>query len=376
MNPRYLYPACFSRHIATILGFPSKASIPIEQYAVACEEIAILATTVSKFEPVRLHVRHEDIHRAQAILENASKSAASDLKNISLVPSPINHLWVRDTGPVYVRGLHEGEGKTRFAINFGFSEWGKKNNENIQRSATKNVAWPVFTQTELEENASFAGNVIRSDDRPSPVKMISSKICLEGGAVVVDGEGTLLATESSIINDNRNPGISKREIELELRYLLGAEKIIWMPGNKGLDETDVHIDAEVNFIRPGVVVLSRPYAGAPKAWWKVHNEIRDILERSTDAKGRNFTIHILDEPDPEFLGPWAYEDPASNYVNFYFVNGGLIVPQFGHNRRDTEALRLLKDLCPDRIIFGVQARALSWLGGVVHCATQQVINID
>jgi agmatine/peptidylarginine deiminase len=122
---------------------------------------------------------------------------------------------------------------------------------------------------ELEENATFATRVIDSDSSPSPVTLVDSRICLEGGALVVDGEGTLLATESSIINENRNPGLSKDEIEAELRRLLGVEKIIWFPGRKGLDVTDVHADAEVNFVRQGVVVLSRTHPSAPKPWIEI-----------------------------------------------------------------------------------------------------------
>lgn len=230
----------------------------------------------------------------------------------------------------------------------------------------------MMTSEQIEENGTFARRVIESDVLPSPVTLVESQIRLEGGALAVDGEGTLLATESSIINENRNPGLSKAEIETELRRLLGVEKVIWFPGRKNLDVTDVHVDAEVNFIRPGVVVLSRPHSSVPKQWVKVYEEIKNILGKSVDAKGRPFEVHIVDEPNPKIFGVLSYDEPATNYVNFYFVNGGLILPQFGDSRRDQEALVLFQKLCPDRVVRPVFLSALPLAGGVIHCATQPV----
>lgn len=178
--------------------------------------------------------------------------------------------------------------------------------------------WPVMTPEQMEENGSFARKVIEFDVLPSPVTLVESQIRLEGGALAVDGEGTLLATENSIINQNRNPGLSKTTIETELRRLLGVEKIIWFPGRKDLDVTDVHVDAEVNFVRPGVVVLSRPHSSAPKAWVEIYEEIRDILGQSADAKGRSFEVHEVDEPSPKIFGILSYDEPTINHENFSF----------------------------------------------------------
>jgi agmatine/peptidylarginine deiminase len=376
MYPRYFYPPGFARHLATILGFPSKPSIAAEYYEMACKDIANLAAAISGFEPVRLYAQPGDATKAQATVDQAVKESAGKTSNITVIPLPTNHLWVRDTGPVYVRGTDEANRKRRFAIDFGFIEWGRKDEISNHHSAADGLQWPIMDRAQLQENTDFAKRVIKSDTSPEPVTRVQPKICLEGGALVVDGEGTLLATESSILNDNRNPGLSRKEIEAELRRLLGVEKIIWFPGNKGLDVTDVHVDAEVNFIRPGVVVLSRPHPSAPQAWWKVHDEIRAILEQSTDAKGRRFEVHIVDEPDPKCLGTLSHDDVATNYVNFYFVNGGLILPQFGDAQRDREAVELCQRLCPERVVRPVHVRALALAGGVIHCSTQPVIAVD
>ncbi|KAJ5467796.1 hypothetical protein N7475_005548 [Penicillium sp. IBT 31633x] len=372
---KFFYPRETARHAATILGFPSKFSIAPAYYESACADIASLASAISAHEPVRLYTRPEDVLKAKSMVGEAISRYPSDPSNISVIPFLTNHLWVRDTGPVYVRGVGENVHQ-RFAINFRFSEWGKKNDIGDHDRASDGLDWPVMAPEQLQENASFARRVIESDVSPSHVTMVDSDICLEGGALVVDGEGTLLATESSIINDNRNPGLSKATIETELRRLLGVEKIIWFPGRKNLDVTDVHVDAEVNFVRPGVVVLSRPHSSVPKQWMEVHEEIRDILHQSTDAKGRQFEIHTLDEPDPKALGELCYDEPATNYVNFYFVNGGLILPQFGDPQQDRQALELLQKLCPDRVIRPVRVTALPLGGGVIHCATQPVLSVE
>lgn len=334
-----------------------------------------MASAISAFEPVRLYARPEDTSKARSMIHK-STVATSNASNILIIPLPTNHLWVRDTGPVYVRGSGEEAVRERFAIDFHFSEWGKRDKIGDHDSAANGLEWPIMNAEQLQENADFADRVIESDIVPSKVTRVESKICLESGALVVDGDGTLLATESSILNENRNPGFSRSEVEKELRRLLGVDKIIWFPGKKDLDVTDVHADAEVNFIRPGVVALSRPHSSAPTAWREVHDQIRDILQQSVDAKGRPFSIHMLDEPDPSVFGSLAYDEPATNYVNFYSVNGGLIVPQFGDKQTDLAALETLQRLCSDRVVRGVHVRALPLNGGVIHCATQPVVAID
>jgi agmatine/peptidylarginine deiminase len=306
------------------------------------------------------------------MVKQAIPKYTGNTSNISFIPFATNHLWVRDTGPVYVLGTGDARSR-RFAINFRFREWGKRDEMEKQDRAPDGLDWPIMNTEQLDENATFARRVIETDVSPSPVTLVESRVCLEGGALVVDGEGTLLATKSSIINDNRNAGLSRSEIEPELRRLLGVEKIIWFPGRKGLDITDVHVDAEVNFIRPGVVVLSRPHASP---WLEVYEEIRDILTRSVDAKGRPFEIHTVDEPDPALLGHLSYDEPATNYVNFYFVNGGLILPQFGDELRDRAAVETFQKLCPGRVIRPVYVHTLPLAGGVIHCATQPVIAVQ
>lgn len=373
---RYLYPAETSRHAATILGFPSRYALAPAYYEHACTDIASLASAISAFEPVRLYVRPEDVEKAQSMVKVTSQKYPNNNANISFIPFQTNHLWVRDTGPVYVQRLDEKSQQNRYAISFKFSEWGKRDDIGDHDRASDGLDWPVMAPEQLEENTSFAERVIQSDSSPSAVTMVESLVNLEGGALVVDGDGTLLATESSILNENRNPGLSREAIEGELKRVLGVEKIIWFPGRKDLDVTDVHADAEVAFIRPGVVVLSKPDPSVPSAWLEIYEEIKEILNTSVDAKGRSFEVHTIDEPSPQVFGDLAYEEPATNYVNFYFVNDGLILPQFGDEEKDREALEKLQKLCPQRVVQPVRVTGLPLAGGVIHCSTQQVLAMD
>lgn len=373
MPPKpYLFPGAFARHSATILGFPSRASLSARFCEPARNEIASLAVAISEFEPVRLYAQPSDVDKAKSLIDQTNQKFRNSLHDISIIPFATNHLWVRDTGPVYVHDTDEANRRARYAVDFNFREWGHKH----ELFAIDDPEWPTLDHQQLRDNATFAQRVIIADTDPSPVTRIHSTLSLEGGALVVDGEGTLLATESSILNPNRNPNLSREEVETELGQTLGVEKVIWFPGKNGLDVTDVHVDAEVNFIRPGVVVLSRPHPTTSGDWQRVHDEILAVLQQSTDAKGRKFEIHTVDEPDPSCLGSSVTgEAPATNYVNFYFVNGGVILPHFGDDNADEKALDLFRRLCPDRVVRPVQVRALPLCGGVIHCATQQVIGV-
>ncbi|CAG8218793.1 unnamed protein product [Penicillium salamii] len=386
---RFICPSETSPHIATLLSFPSARSTLPELYWKTGNEIISLATTIAAFEPVRLHARPEDLPRAEAMLAERSLSTpTAHLENITLVSAPTNHCWIRDTGPVYVRSADETD-TTRYAIDFKFCEWGNKITERIYGSANSPAAveairtspqygaWPVMDEAAQIENTAFAAKVLELENASgASVTRVQTHIKLEGGGIEIDGEGTFMATESSIIGDARNPGLGKAEIEAELRRLLGVTSFVWFPGRIGLDVTDVHIDAEARFIRPGVVVVCRPHDDAEKVHWEIYREVRAILGESTDARGRCFEVHDVVEPDPKVVKgqlPGEEEAPAASYVNFYFANGGLVMPAFGDVAADTAAFELIKSLVPEREVRQVDVNALPRTGGVLHCVTQQVM---
>lgn len=351
------------------MGFPSRCSLPPDQYDAVCNELAQLALTIADFEPVRLYVRTEDVQLAESFVKGKDEKSFK----ISIIPCPINHCWVRDTGPVYVRDTTGLFPNCRFAINFRFNEWGNKKPE--ESGICWGQQWPLMTDQTLHENANFASWVIEHDHEPTPVARIDAPIRAEGGGLVTDGEGTLLITESSIICEARNPGMSKTEIEVELKRLLGVDKVIWFPGRRNVDITDVHVDAEARFVRPGVIAYSKPHAISIELWHELSAEIRDVLGRETDAQGRRLEIHTIEEPDPRGLVN-TDDELAASYVNFYFVNGGLIIPKFGDDERDQKALEILQGLVPERVVRQVYAHAIPLTGGVLHCVTQQVLAVE
>lgn len=395
-NKKYIYRAETTPHLATILSFPSRCSTFPSLYSRTCHEIIDLAGTIAHFEPVRLHVRPEDRARAQALVDQRMRDTTADERGrITLIPVATNHVWVRDTGPVYVRGAEDG---LRYAVDFRFCEWGDKVGEQIyNRSADKAAAcviesvsecesgagtgpdWPIMDENARRDNAAFAQRVLELENAMyphQPVTRVQSAVRLEGGGIEMDGEGTLMAAESSVLVSSRNAGLSRGEIETELRRLLGIQKFIWIPGREGLDITDCHIDAEARFIRPGVVVVCKPHRSCAQVYWDIYREAREILDHATDAQGRRLEVYDVEEPDPVLVkGDVAGEEaaPAASYVNFYFVNGGLVVPAFGDPETDQKAVELLKKLVPEREVKQVAVNALPRTGGVLHCTTQQVV---
>jgi len=200
------------------------------------------------------------------------------------------------------------------------------------------------------------------------IERIASELVLEGGAVTVDGEGTLITTEQCVLNPNRNPGLSREAIEAELRARLGAEKVIWLPFGQYEDEhTDGHVDGVCTYVRPGVV-MAQTCDDPANANQRLLAENLDVLRAAIDAAGR--ALEVIELP----LLPYFDFDGSEltvSYVNFYVANGGVVVPLADHPM-DAEALSVIAAAFPDREVVGVPGRVVSYGGGGPHCITQQV----
>ena len=334
---RYRMPPEGDRHAYTLTAFPGPGSIETKKQLRALQaEVAAIANTISRFEPVHLYARKSLVSQAKSMVNPA----------VLVKPATVSELWIRDSGPVFVQDLSTGR---RIAVKFNFNYWGKK----LRFIGDENVA---------SEIANVAGE-----------QLITSKLTMEGGGIEHDGEGTFLGTESCIMNRNRNPGFSKSDVEAELRDKLGVKHFIWVPGVKDFDITDYHIDALARFISPGVVCLSKPGPNGDPVAVKVYNTTRAILESAKDAKGRTMTLYDCEEPDEALLKPLGkYNEAVGSYVNYLLVNGGVIIPKFGQDRQDKAALELFKYLFPGREVVQVYINALPRTGGGIHCATQQV----
>jgi len=337
---RFRMPAESAPHSYTIMGFPSMESAESQEHLEALQaEVTSIANAISRFEPVHLYASERLIPQAKKMVHD----------NVFVKPATLNELWVRDSGPVFVEDLSTGK---RTAVNFNFSYWGGK----LPRIGDENVAAQI---------ASHANEAI-----------VTSKLTMEGGGIEHDGEGTFLGTESCIINDNRNPGMSKDDVEAELRDKLGVSHFIWIPGIKGIDITDDHIDALARFTSPGVVLLSKPSPSADEIVIDAYKSARSILTSAKDAKDRTLTVHDCEEPDTTLLGPPdKFNQVVGSYANYLLVNGGVIIPKFGQEKQDASALVLFKKLFPGRELVQIPLNMLPRTGGGIHCSTQQVPEI-
>ncbi|MBL8968768.1 MAG: agmatine deiminase family protein [Spirochaetaceae bacterium] len=325
-------PAEFSKHGRSWIAFRADPAIWGEELATeVLYNLATIANTIVEYEPVTALVHPEDRDIAAYLLN----------PRIEILEREIDDLWIRDTGPVFVGGGAGGAA----AIDFNFNGWGGKQ---------------VATRDRL-----VAGAV----GDHAAAKLRKSGFTLEGGGIEVDGQGTAILTESSILNANRNPGVSKKEMEKELKELLGLKKIIWLKGIAGKDITDAHVDFYARFIAPGVVVaaLEPDQDSFDRA---VTLENIAILRGERDANGDRLVVHVIENP-ATIREDFAGEEFAAGYVNFYVLNGAVLIPEFGDRRRDDAAMETYQRLFPDRIILQLNIDALASGGGGIHCATLQ-----
>jgi agmatine deiminase len=251
---------------------------------------------------------------------------------------PFGDIWLRDTAPVFVTG---SEGVA--AVSFAFNGWGGK-------------------------------YVLPGDDLVSARVALAARMrafsfpwVLEGGSVEVDGEGTCLTTRQCLLNPNRNPDMSRNEIEEGLRAALGVESVLWLGDGLRNDHTDGHVDTIARFVAPGTAVCMRasgsddPNAGALAA-------IARDLASFRDAQGRRLTA--VEIPSPGLVLDDEGEVLPASYVNFYIGDRVVVIPVYG-TRHDEAALEALEPLFPGRRVVPVHARDLLTGGGAWHCITQQ-----
>ncbi|QEU90594.1 agmatine deiminase family protein [Streptomyces kanamyceticus] len=327
----YRMPAEWSEHEGCLMAWPTRVDLWDGVLDQVQGEYAQVARAIAEFEPVTMV--------APPGYGDAARARCGD--GVDVLELPLDDSWFRDSAPLFVL---DGDGH-RAGVDFRFNAWGRKHHP------------------------------YDSDDRISAllldhlgVERLPSDMILEGGAITVDGEGTLITTEQCLLHPNRNPDLSRAEIEAELKSLLGVEKVIWLPYGGLLDtETDGHVDGVCAFAAPGKVVVSLPAdpAHADHARMRAN---RAVLAASTDAKGR--PLEIVDVPQTVFTEVTGGEVEVS-YLNYYVANGGVVVPVAGLPA-DEDALAVIAAAYPGRKVVGVRAAAVAYGGGGVHCITQQI----
>lgn len=293
------------------------------------ETIGRLAAAIAEREPVTM-LAAASVHPLAARLCGP---------RVQLVDVATDDMWARDSGPVFVRTTTGAKA----AVGLNFNAWGGKQEHARDRLVARAVA-------------ASAG-----------CDLIETHLVGEGGGLEYDGDGTLILAESCWVNDNRNPGLSRDEIEIELKRLIGVETVIWTPGVQGLDITDGHIDGSVRIVRPGVLMMTfNPEDTTENADAQV--EAKNILSRARDARGRAFEIVEIEDA-LETRSRRA--DFFSSYANYYVGNGALHSPEFGDARADARARGAFERLCPDRQIIMLNLDRIYENGGGAHCVTQQ-----
>lgn len=287
---------------------------------------AEVARAIARFEPMVMVARPAD---AAAAEESCGGFA-------EIFVAPIDDSWARDCGPTFLSG--------RSGVAWKFNAWGGK-------------------YSSYGNDAVLAGRILERAHAES----FAAPIVCEGGAIHVDGEGTLITTEQCLLNANRNPACTRGKITDVLRRYTGAEAVLWLPGQFADVETDGHVDNIACFASPGRLLLGIPPAAHPD--FPAVAQLKRFLSEVRDAKGRAF--EIIDIAQPQHIREdWRGRPLAASYVNFFLANGGLVMPAFD-DPADLPAARVLKDCFSGRDIVQINARDLVEGGGGIHCITQQ-----
>jgi agmatine deiminase len=345
-------PGEFEAHAGCWMAWPERPDNWREAGVPAQAAFAAVAEAIAVSEPVTMVASDAQFERARALLSPA----------IRVVEMSVDDAWMRDIGPTFVR---DDNGTLR-GVDWRFNAWGGHHGglyANWQHD--ERVAHKVL---EIEGAARYRAPLV-----------------LEGGSIHVDGQGMVLTTEQCLLNRNRNPELSREEIERLLCDYLGAERVLWLGQGVVDDETDGHIDNLACFVRPGVVALtwSEDESDPQHA---VSREALARLEAASDARGRSLEVVLLPSPGPLRIGAReaagvktlagsaprrASERLAASYANLYIASTRVVFPLLDE-RYDEQAAEILRGCFPEREVVGVPAREILLGGGNIHCITQQV----
>ncbi|MER5503074.1 agmatine deiminase family protein [Streptomyces sp. NPDC002561] len=326
-------PAEDVRHTRTWMAWPDRTVIWGSDLSGVQADIALIARTIAKYEPVIMCANSASAAKARSMCG----STVTVLGSI-----PVDDCWMRDTGPVF---RTDGSGGLD-AVGLNFNGWGNK-----QAHAKDALV--------AERIASYVG-----------VPFTYADLVGEGGAIEQDGDGTLVATRSSLVNRNRNPRVPESELETAMCDAYGASKVIWFDGVYGQDITDDHVDATSRFLAPGKALVQMPLASDNDAYAKDARRQYQVLSTSRTATGDAMTVTKLQGPDYNKIRSTS-ENFLASYANFYLCNDAVISAHFGDTRADEAAKATLARLYPDRVIEQLDIDSLGTGGGGIHCVTQQ-----
>jgi agmatine deiminase len=323
----FAMPAEWDEHAGTLMSWPCRTELWGSRLDEAKRDYATVARAVAGFEPVTM------------VCNPGQESEVRDLcgGDVEILPAPIDDSWMRDNGPVFVRNAR-GE---LAVVSFGFNAWGERwhpydNDDRLPGLIAAHLGMPLFT----------------------------APMVLEGGAYFVDGEGTLVTTEQCLLDPNRNPHLSRDQIEQNLRDYLGVTAVLWLKHGHSLDVgpagTDGHVDGVAQYVAPGHLMLLVP-SDPSNGDYAFGQENLALVDGVADAAGRPMKVTQLD----------TGADDSGMYCNFYLANGGVVVPVQG-GEADDAALELIGSLYPGREVVAVPGECIGFGGGGPHCITQQI----
>jgi agmatine deiminase len=328
----YRVVAEWEPHAATWLSWPRREKTWPGKFDRIPGVWAELARTLARFEPVHILAGGREVMtQAQAMLDGVA--------NVTLHDIPTNDAWLRDNGPTF---LTRPAGAPPALIDWEFNAWGGKYPADEDNRVPGRIA-------ELLGRVRFRPGII-----------------LEGGSLDPNGQGTLLTTEQCLLNVNRNPGLTREDLERYLAQYWAARHVLWLGGGIVGDDTDGHVDQLARFVDPRTVVAALERNEGDANFASLRTNYERLLAMS-DQDGRPLTVIALPMPRPVIYN--GNRLPAS-YANFYIANGVVIVPQFD-DPADAAALRILAPLFPGREIVGLRAVDLVLGSGAFHCVTQQ-----
>ena len=337
----FSFPAEWARHSGTWMSWPRPEGISFSgRYQECIDNVVEVIRAITRFETVHLNVPnidYEQIVRARLAVRRVPT------RRVRFHYIPTNECWTRDHGPAFV--LRTRRGRVDAAVvDWGYNAWGGKYppyeaDDAVPTRVAEELGLPVF----------------------------APGIVMEGGAVDFNGAGTVMTTTSCLLNKNRNPGLTKTEIEEFLEDFYGQRHVVWLGDGIAGDDTDGHIDDLARFVSPTTVVIGIEDDPRDGNYEVLQHNLR-TLSRVRDQDGRPFDVVAMPMPRPVI---YKEQRLPATYMNFYFVNGALLVPTFAQPRRDARALEIVGRLLPKRQIVGVDCRALIWGLGAIHCLTQQ-----
>jgi agmatine deiminase len=330
-------PAEWEPQEAIWLSWPHNLQTWPGQFRGIPKVFAGIVAAISRFEAVRINAAAKLHARAKKLCA----AAGADMTRVTFFPHPTNDAWCRDHGPIFVKHRQTGEVAL---TDWRYNAWGDK--------------YPPYD---------LDNQIPPSIGRKLRLRRFENEMVLEGGSIDVNGRGLLLTSEQCLLNKNRNPHLTRAQIERNLRDYLGVKKILWVGDGIIGDDTDGHIDDITRFYKTdGFITAIEPNARDAN-----HRILDKNLERLRDFRtpqGRKFDIVTLPMPKPfAFRGQRV---PAS-YANFLVVNGAVLVPTFRQKKRDAEVCEIMGGCFPGRQVVPIDCYELIWGLGTLHCISQQ-----